>query len=46
MFLGKVNSNTTEILISKAFIDSYISFEEFVSINNVLRDYKEIKKSE
>ena len=46
MFLGKVNSNTTEILISKALIDSYISFEEFVSINNVLRDYKEIKKSE
>ena len=35
--------NTIEVLISKALIDSYISHDEFVSVNNVLREYNEIK---
>ena len=35
--------NTIEVLISKSSIDSYISHDEFASINNVLRKYNEIK---
>ena len=44
MLLGKDQLNTTEILISKALIDSYISHDQFTSINNVLREYNEMKK--
>ena len=44
MLLGKDKLNTTEILISKALIDSYISHDQFTSINNVLRKYNEMKK--
>ena len=44
MLLGKDKLNTIEVLISKALIDSYISHDEFVSINNVLRKYIEMKE--
>ena len=44
VLLGKDKLNTTEVLISKALIDSYISHDEFVSINNVLRKYYEMKE--
>ena len=44
MLLGKDKSNTIEVLISKALIDSYISHGEFVSVNNVLREYNEMKE--
>ena len=43
--LGKHKTNATEVLISKALIDSCISRDEFVSVNNVLRKYYEIKKN-
>ena len=43
MLLGKDKLNTIEVLISKALIDSYIIHDEFVSVNNVLREYNEIK---
>ena len=33
-----------EVLISKDLIDSNVSLEEFVLINNVLNEYKEMKK--
>ena len=36
--------NTIEILISKAFFDSFVGQDKFVSANNVLREYNEIKK--
>ena len=36
--------NTIEVLISKALIDSCISRNKFVSVNNVLREYNEIKE--
>ena len=43
--LGKDKSNIIiEILISKALIDSYISHDEFVLLNNVLREYYEMKE--
>ena len=44
MLLGTYQLRTVEVLISKAFTDSYISHDEFVSINNVLREYNELKK--
>ena len=42
--VGKDKLNIIEVPISKALIDSHISHVEFVSINNVLREYNEIKK--
>ena len=44
VLLQKGNLNTIEVLISKAFIDSYISHDKFLSVNNVLKEYNEIKK--
>ena len=34
MLLRKNNLNTIEFLISKTLIDSYISHEEFISVND------------
>ena len=42
--LGKDELNTIEVLISEAVINSCISHDEFVSVNNVLREYYEMKK--
>ena len=42
--VGRDKLNTIEVLISKALIDSYISHDDFVSANNVLREYYEMKK--
>ena len=39
VLLGKTKLCTIEVLISKALIDSYISHDEFVSVNNKLREY-------
>ena len=36
--------NSVEVLISKALIDSVISHDEFVLINNVLKEYGETKE--
>ena len=44
MLLGKYKLNTIELLISRALTNSYISHEEFFSVNNVLREYKEMKE--
>ena len=44
MLLGKDKLNTIEVLISKALLDSFINHYEFVSENNVLREYNELKK--
>ena len=44
MLLGKDMLDTIEVLISNALIDSYISQDEFVSINNALREYNEMKE--
>ena len=43
MFLGKEKLNTIEVLITKALINSYISDDEFISVNNVLKEYNQIK---
>ena len=44
VLLGKDKLNTTEVLISKNLIDSYINYDECVSVNNVLREYNKIKE--
>ena len=36
---------TIEVLIFKAFIDSHISHNEFVLVNNVLREHDDMKES-
>ena len=37
-------SSKTEVLISKALIDLYISHDKFISINNVLKEYEDMKE--
>ena len=44
LLLAKFKLNSTEVLISKALIDSVISYDEFVLINNVIKEYDEMKE--
>lgn len=38
VLLGKVKLDTNQVQISKDLSDSYISFDEFVSVNNELKN--------
>ena len=42
--LAKSNLNSIEVLTSKALVDSNISLEEFVLINNMLKESERIKE--
>ena len=42
--LVKSELNSIEVLISKALIDSNISYDEFVLINNMLKEYYGMKE--
>ena len=42
--LGKDKLDTIEILISKSSINSYISHDEYILVNNVLRKYYRMKE--
>ena len=44
VLLGKPKLDTIGVLILKALIVSYVSHEEFVSVNNVLREYNKTKE--
>ena len=44
VLLAKSKLNNIEFLIFKTFIDSVISHDEFVLINNVLKEYDEMKE--
>ena len=44
VLLRKSKLNAIEVLISKSLIDSYISHDDFVSINNVLREHHDMKQ--
>ena len=44
VLLAKSKLNSIEILISKALTDSNISHDEFVLINNVLKEYDNMKE--
>ena len=43
ILLAKSKLNSIEVLIPKALIDSNISNDEFVLINNVLKEFNDIK---
>ena len=42
---AKTKLNSIEVLISKALIDSSISHDEFLSVNNMIKEYDDIKKT-
>ena len=44
--LAKSKLNSIEALISKTLIDSVISYDKFLLINNVLKEYNKKKKSD
>ena len=44
VLLAKSKLNSIEILISKALIDSNISHDEFILINNFLKEYDDMKE--
>ena len=44
VLLAKSKLNSMGVLISKVLIDSVISHDEFVLINNVLKQYNEMKE--
>ena len=44
VLLGKVKLDTIKVLISKVLIVSYISHDNFFSVNSVSREYNEIKE--
>ena len=44
VLLAKSKSNSIEALISKALIDSNISHDEFVLINNMLKEFYDTKE--
>ena len=44
VLLGKTKLSNIEVLISKALIDFNISHDEFILINNVLKEYDDMKK--
>ena len=44
VLLAKSILNSVEVFISKTLIDSVVSHDEFVLINNVLKEYDEMKE--
>ena len=44
VLLAKSKLNSIEVLISKALIYSLISHDEFILINNLLKEYNEMKE--
>ena len=41
--LSKSKLNSIDVLISKALIDSIVSHDEFVLVDNVLKEYNKMK---
>ena len=41
--LSKSKLNSIDVLISKALIDSVVSHDEFVLVDNFLREYNKMK---
>ena len=41
---AKTKLNSIEVLISKALIDLNISHDQFILVNNVLKEYDDMKK--
>ena len=45
VLLAKTELNSIEVLIFRALINSYISHDEFISVNFVLKEYDDIKET-
>ena len=45
VLLAKDKSNTTEVLLSITLLNSFISHDEFVSMNNMLRENDDMKEA-
>ena len=45
VLLAKTKLNTTKVLINTALIDSNTNHDKFVSLNNILREYNELKET-
>ena len=43
VLLGRTKLDVTEVLVSKALTDSYISHDKFVLVNDVLGEYHEMR---
>ena len=44
VLLAKIKLNSVKALISKASIDLNITHDEFLSMNNVLKEYNDMKE--
>ena len=44
VLLAIYKSNSIEVLITKAFIDSNNSHDEFILINNMLKEFDDMKR--
>ena len=44
VLLGKDKINIFEVIIFKSLINSYVSHNQFVLVNNVLREFNEMEK--
>ena len=44
VLLAKAKLNTIEVLVSKDLIKSYVNHDKLISVNNVLREYDEMKE--
>ena len=42
--LAKIMLNSIEILVSRALINSYISYDVFVPVNKMLKEYDDLKE--
>lgn len=45
VLLAKANSNGTAVVFSKALIESFISHDGFVIVNNVIMEYDKTKEA-
>ena len=45
VLLAKPGLNSIKLLVRKALIDSYISQDKLVLVNNVLREYHDMKEA-
>ena len=44
VLLAKTKLNSIDVIFARAFINSYISQDDFVSVNNVLQKYDDKKE--
>ena len=45
VFLSRTKLNGTEVLICRALVDSYVSLNEFVFVNNFSKKYDDMQET-